>query len=69
MQLKIANLIQITVHFNVTTNNYFPHSSEVFKVSKYSTYITRLEKTTEQHKSHLHVMHMIKLKISMIISM
>jgi len=57
MELKIANQRQVTMHFKVATSNYLLHDSRFFKVSKYSTRTTSLEKTTKQCKTHLHVPH------------
>jgi len=62
MELKIANQRQVTVHSKVIISNYLPLESTFFTVLKYFTYITRLEKITKQHKAHLCVVHMMKLR-------
>ena len=64
MELKIANPSEVTIPFTVNTSDYLLSDSMFLKVLKYSTYITRLEKITKQHKTYLYVMHMIKLRFS-----
>ena len=64
LELKIANPSEVTTHFKVSTSNYLPPDRTFFKVLKYSTYITRLEKITKQHKTYLYVTRTIKLRFS-----
>ena len=66
--LKIFNQRQATTLFKETISNYLPPDSTFFGVLKYSTYITRLEKITKQHKTHLYVTH-DKTKIFIMINM
>ena len=64
LELKIANPSEVTTHFKVSTSDYLPPDRTFFKVLKYSTYITRLEKITKQHKTYLYVTRTIKLRFS-----
>ena len=64
LELKIANQNEVTTHFKVSTSDYLPPDSTFFLVLKYSTYITRLEKITKQHKTYLYVTRTIKLRFS-----
>ena len=61
---KIANPSEVTTHYKVSTSDYLPPNSMFFKVLKYSTYVTRLEKITKQHKTYFYVTRTINLRFS-----
>ena len=64
LELKIANQSEVTTYFKVSTSDYLPPDTTFFTVLKYSTYITRLEKITKQHKTYLYVTRTTTLRFS-----